>query len=146
MGPLLFVAIVLAICVGWWLTVYAAPHTLSLLLPKGGLVFGFGFAIFAAGLANAALAVYGLGQPQAFIGALLTSFWGGWFMLAPTAARRSSPEDLEMMERLGVMLLALMCVLVSSFFATREAVLGLQLWLVLFGAVVATRKPAGLRR
>ncbi len=139
MGSLLFVAMVLAICVAWWMAVYAAPWTLSMILPRGGLVFALGFAIFAFGLANASVDVYGSGSPEAFVSSLLLAFWGGWLMLAPTAAQRSSPEDVEMMERLGVMLVALMCVLVLSFFASPVGIAGLQLWLVLFGAGVATR-------
>jgi hypothetical protein len=146
MGHVLFVLAVLGICVGWWLAVYAAPWTLSLLIPRGGLIFAVGFGIFAFGLGSAALAVYGAASPGEFVGSLLIAFWGGWLMLAPTAARRSSPEDVEMMERLAIMLVALMCVLVLSFYAAPEAVAGLQLWLVLFGAAVATgRLPVSNR-
>jgi hypothetical protein len=61
MGSLLFVAMVLAICVAWWMAVYSAPWTLSMILPRGGLVFALGFAIFAFGLANASFDVYGSG-------------------------------------------------------------------------------------
>ena len=146
MGYILFIAVVLAICVGWWLTVYAAPWTLSLLLPRGSLIFTIGFGIFAVGLAGAAMSVYSLSSPGQFVGSLLTAFWGGWLMLAPTAASRSSPEDIEMMERLGIMLFALMCVLVLSFYAAPQTVAGLQLWLVLFGAAVATRGLTRSRR
>lgn len=146
MGHLLFIAIVLVICVAWWMAVYLAPWTLSLLLPRGSLIFLIGFGIFALGLGGAALAVYGLGSPVEFIGSLLTAFWGGWLMLAPTAARRSSAEDVEMMERLGIMLVALMSVLVLSFFASPREVAGLQLWLVLFGAGLATGSVTTSRR
>jgi hypothetical protein len=146
MGEILFVAVVLVICVGWWMAVYLAPWTLSLLLPKSSLIFIIGFAIFAVGLGGAALAVYGVAQPEHFVGALLTAFWGGWLMLAPTAGRRSSPEDVEMMERLAVMLVALMCVLVLSFFASPQAIAGLQLWLVLFGGAIVTRGLSTSRR
>jgi hypothetical protein len=128
------------------MAVYLAPWTLSLLVPKGGLIFTIGFAIFAVGLGGAALAVYGPAQPAHFVGSLLTAFWGGWLMLAPTAARRSSPEDIEMMERLAVMLVALMCVLVLSFFAPPETIAGLQLWLVLFGGAIVTRGLSTGRR
>lgn len=146
MGQLMFAFVVLAIGVGWWFTVYSAPWTLSILLGRSGLIFSIGFAIFAFGLGGAALAVYGLGSPGAFVGSLLTAFWGGWLMLAPTASQRSSPEDTEMMERLALMLVALMCVLVLSFYAPPEAIAGLQFWLVLFGAAVATRSLTGSRR
>ncbi|HXH23170.1 MAG TPA: hypothetical protein VNN10_14185 [Dehalococcoidia bacterium] len=146
MGHVLFITVVLVICVAWWAAVYAAPWTLSLLLPAGKLIFMIGFAVFAFGLGSAALTAYSIARPEDFVGSLLFAFWGGWLMLAPTAARRSSPEDREMMERLGVMLVALMCVLVLSFYAPPEAIAGLQLWLVLFGGAVATRGLARRER
>jgi hypothetical protein len=140
MGQALFLATVCAICVGWWLTVYAAPWTLSMLMPRGGLVFTIGFAFFAFGIAGAAIAVYAYASPTGFVGALLMAFWGGWLMLAPSAALRSSPQDIDMMERLGLMLVALMCVLVLSFYTrSTQVIAGLQLWLVLLGAVIATK-------
>ncbi len=144
MGQLLFLLTVIAICVAWWMAVNSAPWTLSMLLPRGNMVFAIGFVAFAMGIAACALSVYAYASPGDFVGALLTAFWGGWLMLAPSASMRSSPEDTEMMERLALMLVALMCVLVLSFYARSvEAIAGLQLWLILLGAVIATK---GVRR
>lgn len=137
MGQLLFGGAVILIGLAWWRAVYLAPPALSVLMRGNGIVFVFGFAIFALGLGGAGLAVYASGSPTQFVGSLVTAFWGGWVMLAPTASRRSSPEDAEVMERLAIMLMALMAVLLLSFEAPPRVVAGLQLWLVLFGGVVA---------
>jgi hypothetical protein len=140
MGQALFVLTVLGIGVGWWICVHWAPWTISMLLPRTSLVFTIGFALFALGLASCALAVYAYADPRAFVGSLLTAFTGGWLMLAPSASQRSSPEHEDMMERLGLMLFMLMCVLVLAFYArSTEAIAGLQLWLILLGAVIATK-------
>ena len=140
MGETLFVLTVIAICVGWWLCVQAAPVSIAALLPKPEMVFMAGFGIFAVGIGAAAISVYAFASPTDFIGALLTAFWGGWLMLIPDSGRRSSPEAADMMERLALMLVALMCVLVLSFYARETMeIAGLQLWLVLLGAVIAIK-------
>jgi hypothetical protein len=147
LGTVVFPAMVIALAVAWWYMIYSAPWTLSLLLPRRGLFFAVGFAVFAAGIAGAAIVAYSYRQPGDFIGALLTAFWGGWLMLAPTAALRSTPEDEDMMERLALMLVTLLCVLVLSFYSSKvEVITGMQLWLVLMGAFIALRGVGDRRR
>jgi hypothetical protein len=124
---------------GWWAAVMFSPRALSLLLPLG-LTFAFGTGLFLLAMFSAFLSASVIHGPDLLLGSLIQGFVGGWLMLAPSAARRGSPEHDEALRLVGVMLAAAVGVLVLSLYVRSPHLLALlNVSLMSFGAVLATR-------
>jgi hypothetical protein len=109
-----------------WMLIRSAPRVLSMVLPAR-LAYGIGATLLILGLFLAFGSAHVAHSAPAMISAILQSYVGLWFVLAPSSAQRGTYSDDQMLRQLFTMIGLLLATLIASLYLKDQRVVGLMI-------------------